>query len=139
MTFETSCDKCGGINGCRSNCDNGTVYQETLRKLEAVKAEQEAQPTDAEFLSPSDAIDYLEKELGMSLNDTVAALTANRMDSNEPEAIDTVTVTIPRKTYEEMVAALKGARELARHSPFNDDGKAQYHFEQVLAMVGAEG
>ena len=35
------------------------------------------------------------------------AVIVTLMDSNEPEAIDTVTITIPRKTYDAMIFELK--------------------------------
>jgi len=59
------------------------------------------------------------------------------MDSNEPESIDTVTISIPRKTFNEMVSALKDARELARYSPFAKDEKTERQIAQAIEMADA--
>ena len=55
------------------------------------------------------------------------------MDSNEPESIDTVTITIPRKTYDAMVAELKKYHALATDWGRVDE---RYQVGQVLEMAG---
>lgn len=57
------------------------------------------------------------------------------MDSDEPEAIDTVTIMIPRSTFDAMVSALKDARELARYSPFAKDEKTERQIAQAIEMA----
>ena len=100
-------------------------------RLEAKKI-ADNKPVEKIENSLDQACANLDKAFDALVGKSPDAAIVTLMDSNEPESIDTLTITIPRKTYDAMVAQLRNYRDLA-----NEIGciNARYEVEQVLEMV----